>query len=83
MDLLALVSLGDVAPGPCLFGSCQCRWVGQVGYLPCDSFVVVVDGGCSSLGGGGRWQELLMIGGGRFLAGGPGVEVQCGTGIGQ
>ena len=84
LDPLALVTLGDVAPGPCPFGSCQCGWVGRVGYLPCDSFVVVVvDGGCSSLGGGGRWQGSSTTGGGGFLAGGYGAEVRCGTGIGQ
>ena len=83
LDLLALVSLGDMAPGPCPFGSCQCGWVGRVRYLPCDSFVVIIDGGCSSLGGGGRWQGLSMTGSSGFLAGGHGAEVQCGTGIGQ
>ena len=84
LELLALVSLSDMAPGPHPFGSCQCGWVGQVGYLPCNSFVivVVVVGGCSSLGGGGRWQGLSTMSGGGFLAGGHGAEVRCGTGIG-
>jgi len=84
LDPLVLVTLSDVAPGPCPFGSCQCGWVGRVRYLPCDSFVIiVVDGGCSSLGGGGHWQGSSTMGGGGFLAGGHGAEVRCGTGIGQ
>jgi len=88
LDPLALVTLSDVAPGPCPFGSCQCGWVGRVGYLPCDSFiVVVVDGGCSSLGGGGRWQGSSTTGGGGFLAGGmvrkSGVGLELGGSWGE
>lgn len=70
LDLLALVTLGDVAPGPRPLGSCQ------------DSFVivVVVDGGCLSLWGSlagvindGWWQ--VSCGGAMVRKCGVGLEL--------